>query len=230
MGGGGSKSSGSSSASIAPELKPLFKQTGTTISNLQPDAASGFSQFFQPNVQQIPGFTPGQEAISQFQGQRAFGSPLNFLDAASLAQLNELTGGPLGQSPATIAAMQAVREPVLNDLALAGLGNSSAVGSDLGSAFAPILAQEQALRFQSVPLLQNLSNTAENRQSQFLSEFGATEEARRGIEEARGQAALSDFLRRQGLGSEFTTGILGNFPSITGGTTSTKTSGGGLFK
>ena len=57
--GGGGTTNSTSAASIAPELQPLFAQTGTTVANLQcgmPD----FSQFFAPNVQNIPGFTQGQ--------------------------------------------------------------------------------------------------------------------------------------------------------------------------
>lgn len=71
----------------------------------------------------------------------------------ALQQANYLTGGPLGEAPATQAAMRAVRTPILNDLAQAGLGNSSAVGLELQGGYAPILAQEMALRAQVIPQL-----------------------------------------------------------------------------
>ena len=151
-------------------------------------------------------------------------------ESQALAQIGQLTGGPLGSSPATIAAMNAVRNPVLNDLALAGLGNSDAIGSNLAAAYSPILAQEMAQRAAVVPQLANIGNTLANRQSQLLGEYGAGEEQVRGIEEARGQATMQDFLRRQGLFTDFTTGLLsGGFPKI--GNSVTKSSGSsGIFK
>lgn len=228
---GGSSGGGTSSTqnTIAPELQPLFAQTGSTIMDLQPGITDQFSSFFAPNVQAIPGFTEGQQQIADFQQQQAFGPILNSNELAAQSQLMSLLNSPVGSSPMTIAAMDAARTPVLNDLALAGLGNSDAVGTNLAGAFSPILAQEMAMRMAAIPMLQQLGSTEANRQSQYLSEYGTTEEAQRAIQEAQGAAAYNDFLRLQGLGTQFSTGLLGNFPSITGSTTtsSTNTSGGG---
>lgn len=289
-------------------------------------------EFLFPHYQQIPGFTPGQQALSQTQLNRAFSNPLTyqelaaqnlsstfgnlrypeasalglssnfgnlrypeasalqlsggfgnlrFPEAAALGQINYVSGGPLGQAPATLAAMDAVRNPVLNDLALAGLGNSDAIASNLAGAFSPILAQEMATRAAVIPqltglgqqlrggdisaaqlqqqiggalragdisaadlqsqigaalragdiqtanTLMQLGGTAATRESQLINEAFQTQELQRAIEEGRGQAELADFLRRQQLAQSLTTGILGGFPAVTGGTSTTKQSGGG---
>jgi hypothetical protein len=225
MGGGPSSST---TQKIPKELRPLFEQTGQFLTGLQPEIVGQAGQFFGDQTQQIPGLTSGQQDIMALQRQRAFGNPMTAPEQQALDQINFLTGGPLGSSPATIAAMDAVRNPVLNDLALAGLGNSDAIGSNLAGAYAPILAQEQAMRAGVIPQLTGLGNTLANRQSNLLSEYGASEEQGRGIEEARGQATLQDLLRRQGLFTDFTTGILGGFPKI--GSTKTTSSGGGIGK
>jgi hypothetical protein len=217
MGGSGGSSSNNP---ISPELRPLYKQTGQLLQELQPQIAGQFGEFFGNQVQNIPGFTQGQEDIRQYQRKRfEEGEILNPQEMAANNQLMQLVNSPVGSAPHTIAAMQAARDPVLNDLAASGLGNSDAIGTGLTGAYAPILAQEMALRAQAIPQLQQLGSTFANRQSQWLNEYGQTEEAARGIQETRGQAELNDVLRRQGLGSQFTTGILGNFPSTTGSTT-----------
>lgn len=229
MGSGGGQSGTSSTQNeIAPELQPLFRQTGETIMGLQPMATHGGGQFFNPNIQNIPGFTAGQQAISDFQQQRAFNpQQLNSSELAAQGQLMDLVNSPVGSAPSTIAAMSAARAPVLNDLALSGLGNSDAVGTNLLGAYAPIIAQEQQMRMQAIPQLQQLGATAANRQTQTLADYGATQEASRNITETQGKADLADFLRRQGLFSNFTTGLLGGFPSVSGSSTTTKSSGGG---
>lgn len=71
----------------------------------------------------------------------------------ALEQVQQFTGGEIGQGPATQAAMRAVREPIVNELTMAGLGRSGAVADELGKAYAPILAQELATRAAVIPQL-----------------------------------------------------------------------------
>lgn len=233
-GGGGSTST--SEASIAPELRPLYKQTGEMVQRLQgfkPGAFSGdmsslpgsvLDEFLFAQPQFIPQATPGQQAILGRQRQRAFGpaitpqervsqlfsgtlgrlrptevgaidntstlgsmrpeeaaaagigtgfgklrfpeagalnlssrfGDLRFPEFAALQQIERFTGGEIGESPVTKAAMASIRPKVLNELALAGLGTSGAVGSDLAAAYAPIVAQEIATRAQVIPQLTQL--------------------------------------------------------------------------
>lgn len=228
MGGSGAtKGSSNTENSIAPELQPLYSQTGTTVADLQNQIAPQFGQFFGTNVQQIPEFTPGQQLLNARLQSNAFGPALNAPQEAAYNSLNQLVSSPVGSSPMTIAAMAAARDPVLNDLALSGLGNSDAVGSSLGAAYAPILAQEMQQRFSAIPLLNQLGSSAYTQGQQNLSAYGASEEARRSIGQDQGQAELADLLRRQQLGSQFTTGILGGFPALGGSSTISKQSGGG---
>lgn len=337
-GGGNTSTNQTSTASIAPQLQPLFSQTGQMITDIQ-GQMPGFGQFFGAQPQYIPGLTPGQQQVSDVQGERAFGAPLtgweygagslaqgltgmnqleqgaqrtlgrqevggygneelgainrlwgndilaggyNPAEQQALGQINQFAGGEIGQSPATQAAMQAVRTPVLNELAQAGLGNSDAVGAALGAQYAPILAQELQTRASVIPqlanmgqnqragtlaatgqlsqmgqamrqgllssaqqqgqlgqqlrggqtagaqLLQALGGTEAGRQSTLLSEYNTAQEQARQVQAQQAEAQFNDFLRRQGLGQSFTTGILSGFPNIgTGQTTVSSTKGGG---
>ena len=205
-------------------------------------------------------------------------------ELAGLFQVGQFTGGPIGSSPVTQAAIQAARGPVLNDLARAGLGNSGAVGTELAGAFAPILAQEVATRAGVIPQLFNLgqqlrggdisaaglqaqvgeaqrrgniqaaqmfqrageaqragdqaqaaflaqqAQTLVARESQLLGEAGATAEQQRTLQQQQQEAIFNDFLRRQGIGSQLTTGLLGGFPAGLGQGAVTTTEGGGASK
>jgi hypothetical protein len=231
-GGGGGSSSTTSEASIAPELRPLFSQTAGTVGAIQNQLADQgyFSQFFPYNPQQIPGFTPGEQQLSDVQMQQAQSPYVSGTFTApqlgALGQIQELTGGPLGSSPATQSAMAAIRTPVLNDLALAGLGNSDAVASNQAAAFAPILAEEMRMRAGLVPTEAGIGQQGYVQQQQLINQAMQSQEQQRAIQEAQGQANYADFLRQQGLGTQYSTGILGGFPAISGSTSSTKTKSG----
>ena len=190
--GGGGSSNTTSTASIAPELQPLFAQTGTTVAGLQNQITPQFNEFFASQVQDIPGFTQGQMDINRQLRSQAFGPALNQPQQDAYNSLTILINSPVSSFPAIIASMHAIRSPVLNDLALAGLGNSDAVGSELGNAYAPILAQEMAQRYAAIPQLHQLGTTAFSQGQQNLGAYGASEEQQRGILETRGQAELAD--------------------------------------
>jgi hypothetical protein len=202
MGSSGGSGTQATTNNIAPEVKPLFAQTGSAIQSLQPYAFDMMPDLFGQNVQQIPGFTSGQEQTNAFLQQQAFGNPLNQQQQQTQAQLNQaynnpysreqanasdyanwmfknpataqeqdayrsltqLTNSPIGSSPATQAAMQSLRAPVLNDLALSGMGNSDAVGTALSSAYAPIVAQEMQQRFAAIPMLSQMGSNIAGRQ------------------------------------------------------------------
>jgi hypothetical protein len=186
-----------------------------------------FDPFFRSQTQQIPDLTAGAQALRNFQMQRALGGIYTQPDVNALNQIDQLTGGPLGMSPATQSAMAAIRVPVMNDMALAGLGNSDAVASNQAAAFAPILAQEMQMRASLVPIQQQIAENLVKRQSTLIGESFGTEEQARAIEEARGKAQLNDLIRLQNLGQTYSTGLLSGFPAAGGTTSSTKSSGGG---
>lgn len=265
MGGGGQSGKQTTTNEIAPELKPLYGQTGDIITGLQPQIADQFTNFFGSNPQQIPSWTPNQQSLADTQMGRAYGNPLspyeqqaanmasgfgnpNATQQAALSQINQLQNTPFGTLPTTLSAIAAARDPALNELAQAGLGNSSAVGSALAGAYAPIYAQEMAFRNQAVPqlasigaqlqqgqqtgagLLGQIGGTGAERQTGLINTAMGTQEQARALQESQAAANYQDFMRQQGLGSQFTTGILGGFsPSIQLGSATTKStsSGGG---
>ena len=263
MGGsGGGKQTTNTSNTIAPELSPLFQNTADLITNLQPGIGNQFGQFFGNQAQQIPGFTGGQQQLSDVQFARAMsGNPLSAYEMqaanygagaggatapeqAALAQISQLQNTPFGTLPTTQAAIAAARNPALNELAAAGLGNSDAIGTSLAGAYAPIYAQEMAFRQQAVPQLANIGGAmaarglagaqlenqigamGQQRYSDLINQSMGSQEQMRQIGEAQGAANLQDLLRRQGLGTQFTTGILSGFPALSGTSSVTRTTGG----
>ena len=238
-------------------------------------------------------------------------------EIAALLQANELTGGPIGSSPATQAGIAAITPRIQNEMAMAGLGRSGALPEALASAYGPIVAQEIAGRQAIIPQLAamgqaqrqgditgagmfqrageaqragdevsaqmfqrageaqragditqasqltNIANAARSgsvqaaqiqaqiaqaqrtgdlegaarlaalgdqlvkRESTLLGEAATSEEALRELAAMQFQSFQQDMLRRQQIASQLTTGILGNFPSVTGTSTVSKTSGGG---
>lgn len=193
---------------------------------LQPDIAGQFPAFFSPNPQFIPGATAGQMDILGMQRARAFGEPRTPEELAALGQAQNFLSVPFGELPSTLAGMSAIRNPILNEAALAGLGNSDAVTSNLAAGLAPLLESEMRLRASLIPQLASMGGAIAQRQSGLLGEYGTSEEALRQIEAKRGEANLLDLLRRQGLGSQFTTGLIQPMPSTV--TKSTTGGGGGM--
>lgn len=206
---------------------------------------------------------------------------LRFPEELGLLQANELVGGPIGSSPATQAAIQAITPKIQNEMSMAGLGRSGALGDALASAYGPIVAQEIAGRQAIIPQLMglggalrqgdvtqagqltNIANAARSgsvqaaqiqaqiaqaqrtgdlegatrlaalgnqlvqRESTLLGEAATSEEALRELAAMQFQSFQQDMLRRQQIAQQLTTGILGNFPSVTGTSTVSKTKGGG---
>lgn len=247
-----------------PQAIPGFTPGQQALGNVYQNRAFGGEQL---NAYDTAGTNYAQLA-GQLNPLEAAGTPyaqlagqINAPEQLAREQIARFTSGDIGQSPVTQAAMAAVRNPALNDLAMAGLGNSDAVKTSLTDAYAPILAQEMATRAGVIPQLAALGQQQragqefganyfgqqgqqlrsgqefganflgqqgqmlDTRQGQRLGEYGTSEEAARQIQAQQGQADLADFLRRQGLGTQFTTGILSGFPSISGSTVVGKTSG-----
>lgn len=119
-------------------------------------------------------------------------------EQAALLQAGELTGGPLGSSPATQAAMSAAQSRVMQELALSGLANSGAIGTELSSAFAPILAQEMAMRAQVIPQLAAIGQAQRGGETTAVQAFQRAGEAQRQglIQGAQIQSGLGEAMRR----------------------------------
>jgi hypothetical protein len=94
MGSSGGSGSQNSTQQIAPELRPLFQQTAQGITDLQPLATGAMPDFFNPQAQQIPGFTGGQDLINSFLQQQAFNNPLNNQQQMAQQQLLNTQANP----------------------------------------------------------------------------------------------------------------------------------------
>lgn len=227
--GGGSGGGGSTSttrASIAPQLRPLFSQTAGEIMRLQNLPSTALDPFTQSQPQYIPQFSPEQNALLQFQGARAFGPVITGQEMGGLNQLSMLTGGEVGTSPYTQQAIQAASRPMLNELSMAGLGNSSAVSNVMSEAALPYIGKELDYRMQSVPMLMGLGQTLSGRQSALLGEYGQGLGAQQDLAAQQAEANFNDFLRRQAISQQLTTGVLGTLPTtgLTNSTTKTSSS------
>jgi hypothetical protein len=204
-------------ASIPPELRPLMRgAAGAGVDALNVGLPSLLQSMQTPFVQRIPGLDPLEQLAGQQIGSQLGEAP--GLRQAGIGQLAQLTGGEVGQSPATQQAIKALRAPLRREfetqflpglqsqMSLAGLGRSGALGSQMVQAeeqfqerfqkgITPFLQEEVAMRERAVPQYLNL---AQQGMQQGLG-FGGME---RGIEEAKGVAELADVQNRQQLAEQ----------------------------
>lgn len=228
-GGGSGSSTTTSQASIAPELQPLFAQTASNVMGLQNNPNAKLDPFLNSQPQYIPQMSPEQQALLQYQGSRAFGPIATGPEMAGLNQYSQLFGGQIGQSPYTQQATYAASRPMLNELSMAGLGNSSAVSNVMSEAALPYIGKEIDMRYNAVPQLFNLGQTLSGRQSALLGEYGQGLGQQQDLAGQQAEANFNDFLRRQALSQSLTTGVLGTLPTtgLTNSTSTTKQNSGG---
>lgn len=258
MGSGGSSGQGTVTQGATPqipaELRPLIKQSAAGITAAQ--KAQPLSDLFNPMVQNVPDLTPLQQLLIQRQVGFALpggnaGSALtpnmptggsmtdtsglgsaSSPELASLMQLMQTTGGPVGSSPTTQQGMgvlenqfnQTTLPTIQNQLALAGLGNSGAVGRSIGdarsgvaAATTPLLQQEVQNRMQSAQQLQQLGGTLAGRERSDVNAAMGAAGQQYDIAAQQAQAQFNDAQRRAALTEQVNFGpldILG--PSLIG--------------
>ncbi len=231
MAGGGTKTTTTpTQPQIPPQLRPLIEAAaaaGIDLMSLLP-----LTGFAAPAPQQIPGLTPDQQAlISQLVG---LGGRLTGPEEQAMAQIQALTGGPVGESPVTKAGMEAwrnlVQPEVLQAEALHGrLGGGAveeALAQSASGAAVPLIQQEIQQRFQAIPELRALGATERGGLTTALEAAGIPRE----VLGQQFEAQFRDYLRRQALSESVTLGPLGQWISsalIPGQVT--KTTGGGLL-
>lgn len=196
MGGAPGSTNVSQQANIPDELKPLINgSVGWTLglqNNLplsqftqwSPRGVAGLSPLQAYGMQNIPGLFGTEPAYTgAFQTMATLpeltARPLSTPPAelASIAQLNDVVGGPVGSSPATRQAMEAWRQftlpTVQHEAALQGVGRSGQelIDTALSStqAMVPLLQTEIANRMQSAKEFQNIAG-AETSREQFPRE------------------------------------------------------------
>ena len=234
MAGTSSTSSGSSKATIPAGLQPLISQSAGLESYLGSLAggAPGYgleTQLQNPAVENIAGLTPQEnQLIAQLQGQ-AGGANSEFPYAntelgkaqgnvaAANNQISELTSGPIGSSPATIAAMNAYNTnsvpQTMQALALSGSGrgggDTEALTNAREAAYTPLVEQEIANREagigQSTALAGTQANLAGAAGNLASTESGLTNTALQAAElpqetaQAKNAAAYQALLQQYGL-------------------------------
>jgi len=158
----------------------------------------------------VPLHSAEQAAYQQLHGGYT-GGQMSQAEQQALNQLGFFTSGPFGQAPATLAAQQAFRrfqEPeIMQQLALAGLGRSGAVGTSLAEgearALVPFLTQEMANRLQATGMGANIGQTAMARGLQATGMEAALGGAaqNRALQGAQTMAGIGGDVGRLGLGA-----------------------------
>jgi len=142
---------------------------------------------------------------------------------SALGQLQQLTSGPIGSSPATQAGMAAFRQNVLptlqNELGAMGLGRSGIAGEQIQrastSAAVPLIQQEIANREQGIGQYGNLAQQLGGLGQQDVQNWTTAAglgSSLGGTQQQTAQSALDspyqDYLRRQAL-AQSSTGLGG---------------------
>lgn len=225
--GGGGTTTTTSQPNVPPEVSALMRFVTPDIQ--QAYTQSPLSGFTGAAPMAVPGLTPQQQAAVEFSGQAVNAPTLQSPEALALMNLARVSSGPIGSSPATQEAMQSweatTGEQIKNQLAMAGIGRSGALATDLGvarsAAHAPLLQQEIANRLGTVAPLTDIGATMETRP--MARQAGAFDmgEMVRQIAQAQAQAGQADYLRRQGIAENIAGVVTGGGPQTWGQTGTT---------
>jgi hypothetical protein len=239
MGGGGgapdlTTQTGTTSAQIPPELREMFTALANQITGVVPYAGrilTGPGGLVDPHAQEVAGMGPQerqwrQEAMSMLGGQGLTGA-----QREARQGLRQFTQGELGQSPATLAAMQAFKAQqlpsILSGSAVSGLGQGAiaeAAAQATQQAYVPLMQQEMQNRLAAQGQLANLGAQGYAQQVGLQGIAGMPRE----IRDRRAQAVYQDILRQQNLATGMLLGPFGRLAQP-GQTTESRTvnTGGG---
>lgn len=225
MSGPSTSQSGSASPTAPAWLQNLLHRSGGQWSQLLKQASPMLQGQLQANPEQIAQLTPQETALINELGNFSGGTPDT---AAAEQQLSQLTSGPIGSSPDTLAAMRAYNAqaaPVaLQAQSLSGSGRGGGITEALTmgneAAYAPLVQQEVTNRAASIPQYQNLANLLNT-----FTQTGLTAaEMPQQVQQAGFEAAYQDLLRRYGLEQQATLGPLQTFGGDLFGQTTTGSS------
>lgn len=199
---------------LPEELKPLVTQTAEQLTNLQ--RKHPLSSLFNYAPQPITGLTDVEKGLYGQQVSLAGKMAMTAPEMAALEQINALTSGPIGSSPATLAALQNFEQMskpgIAQDLALAGLSRAGAfpdvISGARSAALLPMFQQEIQNRANVIPQLSQIGNTVAGRERSDLSTAITAAGVPRDISEARNQANFMEQQRIQNM-----TQLIGLSPS-----------------
>ena len=150
-----------SMSSILPGITQLISGGGK-------GGAKGAGQVLSAGMNQQPMQIPGVTPIEQQAGNTIQTNLTAGGNPAVLNEINQLTGGPVGSSPATQQAMKSFQDftapNIEQQMALSGLGRSQAAGQSVANAseqaMVPLMQTEIANREAAIPQLQTTGDTA----------------------------------------------------------------------
>jgi hypothetical protein len=194
-----------------------------------------------------------------FQDQQENPTGGSIYDAPAVqAAYRKSSGQDIIDDPAIAQALKNYRagpeQQIINQMTLAGLGNSSAMGSAIGQGEGNLLApmyqdainreaqrnmfgaqslsgelnRETSAQQAQIPFLLQMSQNQQNQGNQQINQAMQAGGTARQVQQAALDARYKDFLRRQGLSEQAVNGIFGQLVPSTFGSSSR--SGGGLFK
>lgn len=195
FGSGTNTTGGTVTPSLPSNVQPGFNYGINEWENAQQNVPSLSAQYANMPQLQVPNLTPEQQAI--IQQLVASGQTSPALQAAN-QQLQQLTSGPIGSSPATQQAMAAYNAQVVPQLlqqqALAGRGSGGAaleaVAQGEQSAMVPLLQREIATRQAAV-------NQYGQLQGETMQSLAASLEAAGLPREVAQQQAAAAYARQQ---------------------------------
>jgi hypothetical protein len=235
MGGGGgppdtTSTTGSSAATLPEELKPLFKALAGGLTGTIPSMLGILGESYATQPQEIAGMGPQERQWRQEAMGMLGTSGLTAAQREERRGLREFTTGEIGQSPATLAAMQAFKTQqlpgILSGSSVAGLGQGAiaeAAAQASQQAYVPLVQQEMQQRMAAQQALGNLGAQGYAQQVGLQGIAGMP----RDIRNQRGQAGYQEVLRRQDLASNFLLGPFGKLTQPGQTTTSRQVNTGG---
>lgn len=176
---------------IPDELKPLITNSANQIMALQnllpltgfaintPQLTADLSNLQKYALERTPelgmmepGYLGSQATMATIPELTSRPVNVPFSEMQARQGVNWLTNGPLGTAPATVAGMESwenmVKPQVQQELALAGLGRSGALGTAMAKsrteAAVPLLQQEIENRMAVLPILQEISKMEQGRE------------------------------------------------------------------
>jgi hypothetical protein len=243
MGGGGSRGTSSTSPQVPEDVRRLM---GRAVP--QQEAAleqAPLQGFVQPRPAEIAGLTPEQQDALAVFTERLGGPTLHAPEAQATEELQRRIAAPIGEAPGTQAIRSFLEHQtetralpsLMSELSLAGLGRSGAVASGVADleaaklfALAPALQQEVADRQRAVEQLFGVGEVMERRPTERAGAAFEAGETARMIEQARLDAQLADYIRRQNLIENITNVTTGALvPASFGQKGRQETHGGGLL-
>jgi hypothetical protein len=202
---------------IPQNLLDLINQSIAGISNVQQQFP--LTDLLQNLAQQIVPLTPLELQLLGQQIATSQAPSITQPELGALTDINQLIGGPIGSSPATIAAMNAYNTfeapQIAQQLALSGQTNGGAFAQALSqgqtAALAPLLQQEEQNRVSVLPALAGIGSTVADRERSDTATALQAASVPQQTAQEQADANFQDVMRQAGLIQGVDTGVFSQF-------------------